>query len=134
MKDDLVVYSERWVTIRWDDSLKAVCAEWKAYAEGDDFRNPLNAALGLCQRRRPSRYLADCRSLGPISQSDQRWLNELWFPPAVNAGLRFMAVITPKAAVARLSVRQVFSRIGDIPLVNANFDDLEAARTWLRST
>lgn len=133
MGDDLIVFEEHWVTIRWDDALKAICAEWKAYAEGDDFRSPLTHALGLCQRRRASRYLADCRYLGPVTQADQRWLNTDWFPRMSNAGLRFMAVVSPRSSVSRLSVRQVLNRVGDIPLTNSNFDDVEAARAWLRS-
>jgi hypothetical protein len=129
----VVVYNARWITIRWDESLKASWAEAKAYAEGEELRAGYNAMLELCRQKRNSRYLADARNLAPVSQTDQRWLNEEWFPQIMAAGVRFMAIVMPKSAVARLSARQILSTIDTITIVTNHFDDIEAARAWLRT-
>lgn len=129
----MIIYDERWITVRWDESLKASWAEAKAYAEGEEFRAGYNAILELCRQKRNNRYLADARNLAPISQADQRWLNEEWFPQILAAGVRSMAIVMPKSAVARLSARQILSNINDITFVTNHFDDLEAARAWLRT-
>ncbi len=107
--------------------------QWKRYAEGQDFRSGLDAGLALVRQKGTSRWLADLRQLGPVRQDDQQWANADWFPRAIAGGVRYMALVSPRAAVARLSVKQVMSRVNDANLITAHFDDLEAARAWLRN-
>lgn len=129
----MIVFNERWVTIHWDEPTQAVWVESKAYAEADEFRVSADVMISLIQRKRCSRYLADNRYLAPISQADQRWIQQEWFPKVVAAGIRWMAVVSAKSSVARLSVKQILSKFNDQTLTIANFDDLEAARSWLRN-
>ena len=128
----MIYYNERWLTIYWEESTQAVWMEWKSYVEGEEFRSALDAGISVIRQKRASRWLADLRRLGPIRQVDQQWTNEDWFPRAVAAGVRAMALVSPTAAVSRMSVQQIMSRVKEIELVTAYFDDLEEARTWLR--
>ena len=129
----MIVYEDRWLTLRWDESLQAVWAQGSAYAEGPELRAGYDAILALCRSKKNRRYIGDARNLAPISQSDQRWINEEFMPQLIAAGVRFMAVVIPKASVARLSVRQVLSKVHDVHLVTAYFDGMEAARDWLQT-
>lgn len=130
----MIHYNERWLTIHWDEPTQAVWMEWKAYVEGEDFRSGLDTGLSLIRQKRANRWLADLRRLGPIRQVDQQWTSEDWFPRAVASGVRFMALVSPTAAVSRLSVKQIMNKVKDIELVTSNFDDMEDARAWLRGT
>jgi hypothetical protein len=129
----VIYYDERWVTIRWDETIQAGWAEYKGYAEGEEFRAAYEANLQLLRQKRACRWLSDARLLAPISQADQRWLNNDWLPRMIAAGLRWSAVVSPRAAVSRLTVKQIVSKINNVSLVTDHFDDLEAARSWLRS-
>lgn len=129
----MIYYNERWATLRWDETCQAVYIEWKGYAEEDNFRKPLEMGLNLLQTKRSSRWLADTRLMGPMRQIDQTWTNEDWMPRAMAAGLRWSAIIHPQSAIARLSMKQLMSRINEAELVTANFEDLESARAWLRN-
>lgn len=129
----MIFLNERWCTIRWDESIYAVVAEWRAYFEGEEFRASTSVVIDALRRKRTSRYLSDSRLLGPVSQADQRWTHAYWFPQAVDAGMRTMAIVSPKASVARLSLRQIMSKVNDISIVTGHFDDVDAARNWLRS-
>lgn len=129
----MIYFDEPWLTVHWDESCQAVWMEWKSYVEGDDARHGLDAGLALFQRKHTSRWLADVRLLGPVRQVDQQWINRDWFPRAIAAGLRFMATVVPKSAIARMSVKQIMSKVNDVDIVNSNFPDLEQARSWLRS-
>lgn len=122
---------ERWITVRWDDSVQAVWLEYKAYAEGEEFRAAHEVALSLVRQKRSSRWLSDSRLLAPITQADQRWMNTDFIPRMIAAGGRWVAIVSPKAAVARLSVKQLASKINGINFVTNNFDDIETARRWL---
>jgi hypothetical protein len=126
-------FDRRWITIRFDESVHAIWVEWKAYAEGEDYRSALDAMLELLQQKKSSRMLADCRLLGPITQADQLWTNQNWQPRSATAGLRWVAIVSPRAAVARLSIKQMVTRStsSGVEMVTNHFDDMELARAWL---
>lgn len=129
----MIIYKDRWLTLRWDEPIQAAWAQGSAYAEGAELRAGYEAILALCRSKRNRRYIGDARDLAPISQADQRWINEEFMPRLIAGGVRYMAIVIPKAAVARLSVRQVLSKVNEISLVTAYFDEIEAARDWLRT-
>lgn len=129
----MVYFDKRWMTVRFDESIQAVVLEWKGYAEGEEYRSGFNLGLQVLREKGACRWLGDCRQLGPITQADQQWMNKDWHPRAAAAGMRWVALVSPKAAVARLSVRYIITRVNNTDLVFNNFDDLEAARAWLRS-
>ncbi|MFO0578174.1 MAG: STAS/SEC14 domain-containing protein [Polyangia bacterium] len=129
----MIVYDSHWLTIRWDESLKATHFEVKGYAESEEFRAGMGQLLALCQRKRNSRYLADTRLMAAVTQSDQRWVNEVYVPAMIAAGVRYQAVIMPKSAVARLSAKYVLAKINEVTLTTNYFDDVETARAWLRT-
>ena len=128
----MLEFNERWIRVCWDDSIRAIFVEWKAYADGDEYRAGLDALYNLLCQKRADRYLVDCRRLGPISQDDQRWTNSDWFPRMIAGGLRYIAIVSPTAAVARLSVKQILSKVDKVNLLTAHFDDMAAAKSWIR--
>jgi hypothetical protein len=128
----VIYYDEPRVTIHWDETCQAIWAEWKGYVEGDDYRKAVEAGFVLLRTKRGSRWLADARAIGPLRQIDQDWTNQEMIPRLVGAGLRWMAIVTPKSSIARLSLKKVLNKIREVDLVTVNFDDMEAARAWLR--
>lgn len=128
----MIHFDEPWLTVSWDEYCQAVRLEWKSYVEGEPARQGLEEGLRLFQRKRTHRWLADVRMLGPVRQVDQQWINQDWFPRAIAAGLRVMATVIPKSAIARMSIKQIMSKVNEIDIINNNFDDLEQARHWLR--
>lgn len=126
-------YDKRWITIRFDESVQAVWVEWKAYAEGDEYRSALDAMIDLLRQTKSSRLLIDARLLGPVSQADQQWTHQSWHPRSLAAGLRWSALVSPRTSVARLSVKQMVIKLHHEEIVTQNFDDLELARAWLRN-
>jgi hypothetical protein len=129
----MLYFDKPWMAIRYDESLQAVHMEWKRYAEGEEYRSGFNVGLELLQQKRVSRWLGDCRLLGPVTQADQQWMNQDWHPRAVAAGMRWVALVLPRAAVGRLAIRYVIMKLNQAELAINNFDDLESARAWLRT-
>lgn len=129
----VIYFDNRSIIVRFDESIQAVCLEWKCYAEGEEYRAGFNVGIDLLQRKRASRWLGDCRLLGPVTLADQQWTNQDWHPRAAAAGMRWVALVSPKAAVARLSLKYIVTKVNNTELVFNNFDDVESARAWLRS-
>lgn len=129
----MIHFDEPWLAIYWDESCQAVRLEWKAYVEGEQVHQGLDTGLSLLKTKRASRWIADVRKLGPVRQVDQTWVNQDWFPRAIDAGLRYLATIQPKSAIARMSIKQIMSKVNDAEVFNSFFDDLELARQWIRN-
>lgn len=129
----MLYFDKPWMSIRFDGSLQAIHMEWKRYAEGEEFRSGFNVGLELLKQTRVSRWLGDCRLLGPMTQADQQWINQDWHPRAAAAGMRWVALVLPKAAVARLGLTYIIKRVEQSELAINNFTDIESARAWLRS-
>ncbi len=54
-------------------------------------------------------------------------------PRGIAVGWRWLAIVSPEAAVARLTVRQVVNKTNNVSFVTDYFDDMDSARTRLRS-
>ena len=98
-----------------------------------DVKMPKMDGIELLRQKGANRWLGDCRLLGPITQADQLWMNKDWHPRAAAAGMRWVALVSPQAAVARLSIKYIITKVHHTDLVFNYFDDLESARAWLRS-
>lgn len=117
--------------IHWDDSIKSVVMTWKKFARGDHFRNGLNEGVNLIKEKGGLNWLADLRDLGTVTNEDQQWSNEDWYPRAIAAGIRYMAIIMPKSYVSTLSVKNILTKVEDIEIETQYFDSVEEAKHWL---
>ncbi|NJP04710.1 MAG: hypothetical protein HC837_03290 [Chloroflexaceae bacterium] len=130
----MVYFDTSYLCIRWDSEINSVLMEWKSFVFGNDFRQGLNKGLELAREKRASRWLADLRKLGVVSQEDQQWSNQDWFPRALAQGIRSMAIVVPENVVAKWSVERIMQKAEEQPLVVTYLASVEEARQWLRST
>ena len=129
----MIHYENPVVRIHWDSEIHGVWAEWLRFAANNDFREPLMEGYNLLVEKKSKRWIADTRSLGPMTPEDQDWLNSFWFPQMIKGGLRAMAIMVPRKVVTQLSVKRVMSKIDGKDLATSYFDDLEDARRWLKT-
>ncbi|XXX79461.1 hypothetical protein WMF30_11865 [Sorangium sp. So ce134] len=129
----MIHVDERWVTVSWEAEIQAVLVEWKGFAASKDLRTALDAALDLVHRKKATRCLGDCLRAGPTSQDDQRWANESWLPRMVAQGVRRIAYVMPRSAIARMSLTRTVTRFEGRDLLQAQFDGIAEARAWLIS-
>ncbi|HLM73572.1 MAG TPA: STAS/SEC14 domain-containing protein [Polyangiaceae bacterium] len=120
-------------SVSWDDTAGAVCVTWKQFAEGEEFRAVVNAAIDLLVQRKATRWLADLRHLGAVTQEDQRWSAESWFPRATAEGMKYLALVSPRKIVAQMAVKTFMNKVNGRDLLIGNFEDIEVARSWLRA-
>jgi hypothetical protein len=117
--------------LRWDPGSGAVFIEWHGWADSTEFALLLEAGLRALKQFHGSRWLADCRNMKTIEQSDQEWLDRSWFPRMLAAGLRRMAVLMPKSALAKMNVEDILSKVPGTKLEVAYFATVAQAREWL---
>lgn len=129
----MLFYESPELRIDWDESGKCVVMEWKGFVTGNSFRDAVDKGLELLIEKRGDKWLADLSKMGVISQEDQKWADEDWFPRAVKAGIRYMAMIRPQKIISQMSVRNVINQIGDLKIETEYFEKPEDAKAWLRT-
>ncbi|SDQ26007.1 STAS/SEC14 domain-containing protein [Natronobacterium texcoconense] len=127
----MAYYESDELTIEWDTTLQTVVMDWHNFAEGDAYRDGLNAGLELVEEKNAANWLADLRNLGTLRQADQEWTQNDWHPRAFESTLKNIAIVQPESVVANLSVEELVAEVGDNTTSHI-FDDREDARSWLQ--
>jgi hypothetical protein len=127
----VLVNSPGVAVLKWDATAGAVHIEWQGWADSTEFALLLEAGLRALQQYHGSRWLADCRNMKTIEQSDQEWLDRSWFPRMLAAGLQRMAVLMPKSALAKMNVQNILGKVPGTKLQVAYFATVSEARQWL---
>ena len=134
MQGKLVIVDNASVRLLWDEGLKCVQIGWDgSYVSGPEYRATLLELLDLLAMRRGCRMLFDMRNLPVVSPEDQAWIQEEWMPRSLKVGLRYSAVVMPKSALSRLTLRHIAKDASGIERQRAYFETLEEARAWLKS-
>jgi hypothetical protein len=120
-----------YVVIEYDGSLDAAKLRWRGFVDGEKFREALNEGLVLVEQESADNWFADLRELETVAEEDQQWSNEEWFPRAIDAGLKNMAIVQPESVVAEMSVDNIIQEVDGADLVTHYFDDPDDAREWL---
>ena len=131
-RSDVVLFDRPGVAVvTWNWTSKAVCVEWQGWADSTEFAAALEAGLRALTEHRGTRWLADCRNQKAIQQPVQDWIDRDWFPRALAAGLKRMAVVIAKSGLARMNLEDVLGRVPATKLDVGYFAAVENAREWL---
>ncbi len=117
--------------VSWEAASKAVFIEWQGWANPDEFAAALDSGVATLIEHRSTLWLADCRGMKAIQQSDQEWLDQHWFPRVLAAGLKRMALVIPKSTLAAMNLKDIMGRVPNTNLDVCFFATIEEARTWL---
>ena len=122
------------VLVAWDNDCRCVVISWKGpFVSGDEYRSILMRVLDLLEEKRASRLLSDSRNMPVMSPDDQKWLQDVWMPRSIKVGLRYSAVVAPKSALTKSTLRHIIDDSGDVPRQRAFFPTVEEAKAWLKS-
>jgi hypothetical protein len=117
--------------VTWDPTMQAVHTEAQSWADPSEMAAVLEAGLQGLTEHGGSRWLADGRNMKAIKQSDQDWIVQEFLPRALAAGLRRVALVIPKNALAIRTVDQLMQRLPAAKVEVASFPTVDEARSWL---
>jgi hypothetical protein len=67
-----------------------------------------------------------------IGAEDQAWLNEVWIPRAMHAGLRKVALVQPSFYFNRVAIDTAAQKLDRDRVQLGFFDNRDAAKVWLK--
>ena len=111
--------------------MKAGVGRWKGFISGEDYRNALDKAAELFKEKGIGKWIANLSEMEPITDEDQKWANEDWFPRALQAGLKRLAIIVGADVFNQMSVEQIMNNVESLDLTTQYFDSEEKAKAWL---
>jgi hypothetical protein len=117
-----------------DQQLGALVAVFDDFMKPEEFKRRCNRTLELVKETSLTKVLVDTRELKVMVQENQRWIDEVWYPDAMRAGLRYMAFIMPEDFFGKISVETSNRRVVREGVIQVHYFDVEQlARDWLKS-
>lgn len=117
-----------------DTILRAVLATFAGFLPFHEFKQIAEESLAFVLANGYSKILVDTSKIKVIQKESQEWINEEWFPKAIQAGVTHMAFLIPQDFFGKVSVEATNKQIaqrGDIEI--QYFTEATEARRWLRS-
>jgi hypothetical protein len=118
--------------IYYDDTIPGLVQVWEGFATGAPLREAHEALLRLQRQYGTPKSLSDLRLMRVIPRADQHWIQEVFFPQAVAAGYRVVAIISSEDIFNQTSVKNILLHIGQNDTFRAEyFQEEGTARAWL---
>lgn len=122
-----------YLALIWDADSGALIAQWRGGFKGRNLKKGLDAGLEEFIKRRPkAQWIADTTDIGVIGDEEQNWIDANWYPRFLGTGVEYMAVVQPRSALAKMSVKSIVSKIPGGQLTIFNCATLEEAREWMQ--
>lgn len=120
-------------THQFNEEKDFLVAIYIGFLKHEEFVKISNDSLKLMVKYGTSKLLVDTSKLKVMPPENQEWIQESWFPRAMDVGLKKMAFITPENIFGEVSAKNANEKANQLPLDLAYFSDYLEAETWLLS-
>jgi len=128
----MAYFDEDFATVEYDDYCGAVVGRMTEFAEGEQFKEYMEAIIDGIEDTGSDKVLADSSQFdAALTQEDQAWSVTDWSPRAQDAGVEHMALVMPEAVVAKMSIDNVVE-MADDTINRGLYDDVDEAKEWLK--
>lgn len=129
----MIYFEKDYLRIDYDQEENLITMNWKEAVVSEEFREGLNKGLECVEEHSIKHWLADVREMGALSNDDQEWSNNEWFPKIIKAGIKFMGVVISSDIFNQMTVDEIMTKVPQTDIVHRNFDNMDKAKEWLLS-
>jgi hypothetical protein len=141
LNDQVEIYFENaHVTLYFNPNLHAVGTWFRPAALGagwngtETIKLALEKGLELIKEKRATRWIADTREMPVMPPDAQQWCTEDWWPRALSAGFRWLAILLPGSILAKLAIDEAIqASMEHAESETRYFGTVEGAKEWLCS-
>ena len=128
-----VVFRSGGVEIAWNAEIESVEYVPERGLELEEAKVALNKAIQLLKDRKAYKILVDVRAHDRFGPEEGAWVEREWVPRAVEAGMKVIALVLPKALIAAMEIDKTAGRIDPTATGHKRrmFESSESARDWL---
>ena len=132
MKMDLE-YDQKHCKIYYHPDIQAVHLEWNGFSTPTQFKEACGRALELIVAKKSSKVIADNRKSSVVSQENQDYLTNVWFPAAFEKGYRSSAIVVAENVLNQMSVKNIVQKMDQGKFEVQHCQSVDEARDWLAS-
>ncbi len=127
-------YSSVYCDVGYNKDLDAVQTKWKGLMiSGPQFREILDAIIGLLEIKKCPSVIADAREMKIIIYEDQQWIVNNWYPRALKAGFRHQALVVAKSTYSELSIKKIVENYDHVEVATGYFESMDEAWAWIKN-
>lgn len=128
-----IIYNKDWCKITYYQEYNCVLLDWTGYADSKNFREACNFSLKYIIEKNVDKIIADNSKGYVVKNEDQDWMNEVWFPKALEAGFLFSAVVVAQNIFREISIKNIVNKINDVNFTVNYFEIQEDAFGWIKT-
>lgn len=122
-----------YLQIRYNVIDDYLLVDWMGYVSPQFVMEGSNAIIEAALTCGTSKFLSDKTSVQGTYRKTNTWLEEDWFPRAMEAGLQFGASLLSENIFSQMSSKDLEERMKGGRFTYKNFKSLEDAVAWLKS-
>ena len=127
----VLLFDEPFCKIYFHHTIQAVHLDWHGQATTQQFQEACEFSLNLLVARKARKMIADNSKVSTVSEENQYWLIENWFPRAIEEGFQYSAVILSNKEIVKSALQLIVSKISTNHVIVNNFYELDQAKKWL---
>jgi hypothetical protein len=121
-------------TAVFDSQAHCALLTFKGFLTTKEFIAIADQAHDLRIKHRSNRQLNNIEDMAVLTQEIQTWLGNVWFPKAVETGLKYFAFVIPKNALGMMSMKNANKDADHKTGIEIKyFDNEPEAKQWLNS-
>jgi hypothetical protein len=117
----------------YDHETKCALLTFKGFLTTPQFIEIAEQAHTLRQQNNSIKQLNDIEDMQVLTKEIQKYLQEVWFPKAIETGLKYFAFVIPKNALGAMSMKGANKEADKTGIDIKYFDNLPEAKKWLMS-
>lgn len=125
------IFQNEFIEIQYDDANHWVYSNWQNYQTMESVQDGCEKILELLNEKKCTKILNDNRLVKGTWAFAAEWVGNVWFPRAIEAGLKQFAWIYSPDIFSKFSTDQ--STKNTEGEVIQTFNDIKAGEEWLKS-
>jgi hypothetical protein len=127
----ITVIDNEHVQLYYHTDTKIVHHVYQPTIGGKYLREQLTKGVELLKEHDAHKWLSDNHLFNSLPDEDNKWINDVWLPQAIEAGWRFWALVVPKEDLGRMNMIQFVNSFAQMGVFVRVFVDPDEAMDWL---
>ena len=117
--------------LEYDAEIDSVVFTWKQFASGENFRSGAHAILEYFETLATNKFLVDTSGIQAHADEDSQWLDDVFYPKMIDAGMEYNAVVFPESAITQMDRDQIEKELDHHDYEGLWTADMDEARAFM---
>jgi hypothetical protein len=131
MMSKITILDTPQVTLWYHPEEKIVHHYVHKFLYGEEFQAFILKVIELMKTHHATKWLSNDEGNTVLRKEDMDWGQTNWFPQTVAAGWKYWAIVQPKAAIAKMNMKNMVKQYSQAGIIAQFFSSEDEAWNWL---